>query len=97
MKRSVILVLLCMVLVISKYVVSGAYYDYVLQRRQLVQLQMQLIDDNKRAIAELENFRSANYLFSQKEYLNLKELTSANTILLKDNHYELTEDLSTTQ
>lgn len=83
MKKSLIYVMVCMMLLITKYVVSGGYYDYTLQESQLQKMQDRLIDENKRSIAELENYRSANYLFSQKENLGLQEISPEKTILIK--------------
>ena len=82
MKKNIVLIIICVVVIISKYVISSGYYDYVLQEKELKILQLELIDTNKRAIAELEDYRSANYLFSQKEVLELQELTPDNTIIL---------------
>lgn len=82
MRQSVLLVIICILLIMSKYVVSSGYYDYILQHNQLKKMQEQLIDDNKRYIAEIENYRSANYLFSKKNEIGFKELTPENTIIL---------------
>lgn len=91
MKRSVLFILTIIMLIISKYVISGAYYDYTLQKRELKKIQLQLIDANKRHIAELENYRSANYLFSQKEALGLKEVTPDTTIIVTERDNVFTE------
>lgn len=82
MKKNLVFVIVCMVLLITKYVISGGYYDFTLQQNELQSMQSTLIDDNKRAIAKLENYRSPSYLFSQKESLGLQEINPKQTIIL---------------
>ncbi len=82
MKKLVGIVLLTIFVMVFKFVVSGAYYDYFLQNSSLNARQLQLLDENKRAIAELEYYKSPNYLFKQKERLQMTELTPNKTVIL---------------
>ncbi len=83
MRKIIVLISIMTTLLMTKYVVSGAYYDYRLRKNALLELQNRYIEDNKRAIAELELYRSANYLFSYREKLNMKELVPKKTIIIR--------------
>lgn len=78
------LTMLCFVILMAKYVISGAYFDYKLKKNFLLKQQSAYIDNNKRHIADIELYRSANYLFSYKDELGMKELTPEKTIILLD-------------
>lgn len=84
MKRVFLLIIVCFMILMTKYVLSGAYFDYKLRANLLLRRQSEYIDTNKRHIAELEYYRSANYLFSRKDMLNMEELVPEKTILVKE-------------
>lgn len=84
MKRVFLLIIVCFMILMTKYVLSGAYFDYKLRANLLLRRQSEYIDTNKRHIAELESYRSANYLFSRKDMLNMEELVPEKTILVKE-------------
>lgn len=84
MRKNLVFLVICMILLITKYVISGGYYDFTLQQNELQSEQGTLIDDNKRAIAKLENYRSPSYLFSQKASLGLHEINPEKTIILSE-------------
>ncbi len=84
MKKVFILTIVCFMLLMAKYVLSGAYFDYTLRADLLLEQQSEYIDTNKRHIAELEYYRSANYLFSRKEMLKMQELSPKKTIIITE-------------
>ncbi len=67
---------------IVKLVVSGAYFDFYLQKKDLAEKQLQFIDENKRKIATIEYYKSPHYLFKLKEALSMSEITPEKTIVL---------------
>lgn len=82
MRKIVLLMVVVIFVMVVKFVISGAYYDYYLQKRSLTETQLTLIDENKRAIAELEYYKSPNYLFSLKQELEMSELSPEKTVIL---------------
>ncbi len=84
MKNVFLLIGVCFIILMTKYVLSGAYFDYKLRADLLLKKQSEYIDTNKRYIAELESYRSANYLFSRKDILEMEDLSPDKTIIIRE-------------
>ena len=82
MKKLVVSVLITIFIMIVKLVVSGAYFDYYLQKKDLADKQLEFIDENKRKIAKIEYYKSPHYLFKLKEELAMSEITPEKTVII---------------